>query len=96
MKFNQMIATIESLDAKLFKSPFLKSQLRMKVRNAKWFYTAGQEQYAVNILARNILSRVDGCNEEGKPEANDWITDCSVQDQVYWAGNEILTLLAIP
>jgi hypothetical protein len=94
-KFNELIAMIESLDAKVFKNQFLKSQLRLNVRNAKWFFAAGQQKYAVNILKSDILPRIDGCKQKAKADANDWITDCNVQKQAYWAGNEILVLLDI-
>ncbi len=95
VKFNELLAAIQSLDAAVFKDQFLKDQLRLNVRNAKWFFTSSQEQYAVKILTRDVLPRADGCKQKGKPDANDWITDCNVQNQVYWATNEILTLLAI-
>ncbi len=95
VKFNELLASIQALDVKAFKDPFLKGQLRVNVRNAKWFFDTSQEKYTVTVLNRDVLPRVDGCKRKGKADANDWITDCIVQNQVYWATNEILTLLAI-
>ena len=60
------------------------------------FSPPDQKRYAVNLLKNDTLPRVDGCKEKGQPDSNDWITDCTVQNQVYWAVNEILVLLAIP
>jgi hypothetical protein len=89
------MAAIELLDVKAFKNQFLKSQLRLNVRNSKWFFSSGHKQSAVTILKNDTLPRVDGCKQKGKPDKNDWIFDCNVQNQVYWAGNEILVLLGI-
>jgi hypothetical protein len=94
-KLDQLMATIESLDTSLFKSRLLKSQLRVNIRNAKWFFTSGHRDYAAKALKNDAAPRVDGCKQKGKPDANDWIKDCNTQNQIYWAVSEILVLLDI-
>jgi hypothetical protein len=94
-KFNDLLDTIESLDPTLFKNKAFKNQLRVNVRNAKWFFATGQQNYATRVLKADTSLRVDGCKQKDKPDANDWIKDCTTQNRVYWAVNEILVLLDI-
>ena len=94
-KLNKLITEIETLDPGVFKNKLLKRQLRLNVRNALWFFTSGQLSYATRVLKDDTALRVDGCKQKGKPDANDWIKDCTTQNHVYWAVNEILVLLDI-
>jgi hypothetical protein len=38
---------------------------------------------ALAKLKTDILPKTDGCATQGKPDKNDWITDCATQQQVY-------------
>ncbi len=94
-KLSQLMATIDSLDTGLFRNRLFKSQLRQNIRNAKWFFSSGDKDFAVWVLSKDTAPRVDGCKLQGTPDRNDWIKDCSTQNQVYWAVNDILVLLDI-
>lgn len=94
-KLDDLIATIQSLDTKFFKNKFLRDQLRLNIRNAKWFFASGNRDHAIRLLKNDTMPRVNGCQQKGSPDANDWIKDCSTQNQIYWAVNEILVLLDI-
>ena len=49
-KFDELILAVTSLDVKVFKNEFvkknvfLKKQLRLNIRNAKWFFTSRPEK----------------------------------------------------
>jgi len=49
----------------------------------------------VTVQLRNLVARVDGCNDNGKPDQNDLLQDCSEQTRVYWALHELNVLQAI-
>ena len=50
---------------------------------------------ALRKLEKGLLSKTDGCQNQGSPDKNDWITDCELQRSTYWSLNEIIVLLSI-
>jgi hypothetical protein len=38
---------------------------------------------ALDKLQSDVLTKTDGCANEGEPDKNDWITDCQQQGVVY-------------
>lgn len=43
----------------------------------------GLYQQALDKLQNDILAKTDGCAKTGAPDKNDWLKDCSSQNQVY-------------
>lgn len=62
----------------------------IKAKLAKAAYTQ-----ALKILNENVLPRIDGCVVNGAVDSNDWVTNCDIQKQLYWAVHEIAILLDI-
>ncbi len=46
-------------------------------------------------ISDDLLPKADGVVTAGAPDRNDWVTDSSAQLRIYWALQELLTLLAI-
>jgi len=92
-KLNDLMATVKLLDPKSFKHKLLQSQFGLNLRNAKWFLASGHHQHAVTLLRNDTAPRVNGCQKRGKPDADDWVKDCTTQNQLYWTVNEVLVLL---
>jgi hypothetical protein len=44
-------------------------------------------------LENDLLPKTDGCALDGAPDANDWITNCASQAQIYPLIVEIIEML---
>ncbi len=77
------ITIINSLDVSLFKNKNNKKTLTNKINTVLSKMEEGNYHDAIKKLENDILDKMDGCEENGNPENNDWIIDCTAQDQVY-------------
>jgi hypothetical protein len=77
-------AVVASLDPGAFKNPNMQDTLIDNKLNAVIAYIeAGNYPAALDQLENDILAKTDGCANEGKPDPNDWITNCEAQAEVY-------------
>jgi|WetSurMetagenome_2_1015567.scaffolds.fasta_scaffold34449_2 hypothetical protein len=80
---HNIIKKINNLEADYFKNAnqqnTLTNKLRAVVRKAK----QGSYADALDKLQNDILQKTDGCAVKGKPDRNDWITNCGAQDTAY-------------
>lgn len=65
------------------KNKNLKNPLTNKFNSVVEMVDLGLYAEALDKLESDILPKVDGCANEGKPDKNDWITDCEQQELVY-------------
>jgi hypothetical protein len=78
-----------------FRNRLLDDLLMIEIMLIKWEVRSGAYSRALHNLQKCILTRTDGCLSGSKADRNDWVTDCEVQEQLYWAINEIIVLLNI-
>lgn len=67
----------------MIKNPKMKTSLTNKINAVINDIEQGLYQQALDKLQHDILPKTDGCAAGGVPDANDWITDCAAQAQVY-------------
>ncbi len=77
------VETINELDPKSFKNKNLGNALTNKINAALAMIDEGLYADALHKLQHDILQKTNGCADTGKPDKNDWITDCDAQDEVY-------------
>ena len=53
----------------------------------------GFYEEALNKLTNDILSKTDGCTNDGAPDNNDWIRDCDSQAEVYPFVLQVIVIL---
>ncbi len=94
-KLNELVGMLHSMDACDFKHPQFKRLLEQKLCIVQKMVKMGHYKAALWELQKDILQKTDGCNTRGSVDRNDWITACDAQKQVYWAGNELISLLNI-
>jgi hypothetical protein len=92
-KLHDIIIAIHSLETSYFKNVNQQNALTKKlhavVRKAK----QGSYADALDKLQNDILQKTNGCSVKGKPDKNDWITNCDEQDNVYQLIIETISLL---
>ena len=94
-KLKELSAAIGKLSPAAFRYPLLKSELRQDVRSVGLIVEWRHYDAALHILQTGIMPKFDGCRETGSAGRDDWIENCETQTQLYWAMNEIATLLRI-
>ena len=94
-KLQGLISTIKGTSDSAFKFCLLKDILMVEIMFIGWEVEHGNYSAALHNLQTFILPTTDGCISGSKPDRNDWVTDCKVQAQLYWALNEIMVLLKI-
>jgi hypothetical protein len=92
-KLMAQIECINALPTEAFKNENMRHALTSKL-NAALAMLENQAYAAVlNKLESDLLPKTDGCAINGTPDANDWITDCANQAQVYPLILETIALL---
>jgi hypothetical protein len=94
-KLNELVSMLFSMDDSAFKHPLFRRLLEQKLCIVQKMVKMGHYKAALWELQKDILHKTDGCNVSGSVDRNDWITACDSQKQVYWAGNELISLLNI-
>ncbi len=89
----QVIKTINSLPADVFKNPNMVNALTNKINAVLQLIDQGLYMDAIDKLENDILKKTDGCATVGAPDKNDWIEDCAAQAQVYPLIIEAIRLL---
>ncbi|SDP43776.1 GEGP motif-containing diheme protein [Desulforhopalus singaporensis] len=64
-----------------------KKNLLQKIKTISKSLEKGHEQAAAHQL-ESLLWKIDGCVTASKPDANDWISDCDTQSEIYWLIHE--------
>lgn len=92
-KLVQLVATVDSIPQKNFKSPWGKWTLKTQLQVIESIIAKGDYAWAYYNLEHNVLGNMHGCANSSYP--NDWLKDCNSQTSVYWAVYEIAVLLKI-
>ncbi|MFC1584980.1 hypothetical protein ACFL5V_05490 [Fibrobacterota bacterium] len=71
------IAVINSLSADVIKGKNSAKTLTNKLNAVLGKLAEEDDEGALNQLQNDILSKTDGCAENGVPDVNDWITECA-------------------
>jgi len=79
----EAITEINSIALSDFKVKAVKKVFTKGVNKALEDIDKGNYADALDKLQNNILGKTDGCATSGSPDKNDWIQDCTGQDQVY-------------
>lgn len=91
-KLASLSAELQALPEGVFNSACHQKQLLLKLRLVDRLVDRRLPDPAIKMMEKHLLHRTDGCTGEGRPDRNDWITDCRAQAQVYWKCNEIKVL----
>lgn len=94
-KLKGFVSTIKETPDDAFRNRLLDDLLMIEIMFIKWEVRSGAYSRALHNLQKGILTRTDGCISGSKADRNDWVTDCDVQKQFYWAVHEIIVLLNI-
>ena len=94
-KLKGLISTIEKNQARGFRNAILDELLAIEIYFIGWEVEHGNYSAALHNLQTYILPTMDGCISGSKADGNDWVTNCKVQTQLYWALHEIMVLLNI-
>ena len=94
-KLADLITVLKGLNAADFRRPGSKLLFVLKTAIIGWMIDREMYRFAQDGIQAALLKNVDGCTHAGSPDNNDWLVDCSSQEQVYWSLYEILVLLKI-
>jgi hypothetical protein len=92
-KLHDIITAIHSLETFYFKNANQQDALTKKLHAVVRMVYRGFYADALDKLQKDILQKTDGCAAMGRPDKNDWITDCCAQDNVYPLIIETISLL---
>lgn len=92
-KLDALTTAVKALDRSSFKGRLHQRAMLLKICLVDRLIAWKIYRSAARLLEKTVMKRVDGCVAEGAPDGNDWVTDCQVQKQLYWAVNEILVLM---
>jgi hypothetical protein len=94
-KLKGLIASIKETPDKAFRNCLLDEVLMIELMFIKAEVEYGAYKAALWGLQNYIQTKTDGCISGSGADRNDWVTDCNIQRQFYWALNEIIVLLKI-
>ena len=94
-KLKGLIASIKETPDKAFRNRLLDEVLMIELMFIKAEVEHGAYKAALWSLQNYIQTKTDGCISGSRADRNDWVTDCNIQRQFYWALNEIIVLLKI-
>jgi hypothetical protein len=94
VKINELYDLVMAMDQDAFALRNAKKILLNSIAVIRAQLKRDNEQ-PVTVQLRNLVARVDGCIENGKPDQNDLLGSCSEQARVYWALHELSVLQAI-
>ena len=89
----ETIELIDQLDADAFKNKKRAIPLTNKLNDILDMLEGGDYDEALSKLENDILKKTDGCAKKHSPDKNDWITNCSDQEQIYSALMEVIVML---
>jgi hypothetical protein len=92
-KLHDIITAIHSLETSYFKNTNQQNALTKKLYAVVRMVDRGFYADALDKLQKDILQKTDGCAAKGRPDKNDWITNCYGQDIVYPLIYETILLL---
>ena len=90
-----LINAINDLKDSDFKNRNMRKALTNKINATLEKINQGLYQGALDKLQNDVLGKTDGCGGDlinGGPDKNDWITNCSAQNQVYSLILEVIDL----
>ncbi|MGR3220943.1 MAG: hypothetical protein ACUZ8H_14160 [Candidatus Anammoxibacter sp.] len=64
-----------------------------KINVALDMINQGLYQEALDKLQNDLLAKIDGCNNNGEPDKNDWILMYTEQKQIYDLITEAINLI---
>jgi len=79
----RILNTINALPPSAFKNPNMARALTNKLDAVLRHIESGNYAAALNQVENDIIQKTDGCALEGAPDANDFITNCPAQAQIY-------------
>ncbi|MEJ2154108.1 MAG: hypothetical protein P8X96_02135 [Desulfobacteraceae bacterium] len=94
-KLANLYASIRSENSANFNHRICKWLMALKIKRLQKMIRKGAYTGALCNLEKSLLSKTDGCLNQGSPDRNDWITDCALQKATYWSLHEIIVLLKI-
>jgi len=81
------IDVINSLPGSVFKNKNMGKVLAKKINTVISLIVEGNYSEALDKLEQDVIAKVNGCEESGEPDQNDWIQECWAQFDVY---NELM------
>jgi hypothetical protein len=87
------VDVINGLAPASFKNPNMANALTNKIAAMIQLIEQGSYAEALDKVSNDILAKTNGCAAVGAPDKNDWIKDCTAQEQVYPYLIEVMTLL---
>ncbi len=93
-KINELYDLVMTMDEDAFTLRNAKKILLNSIAVIRAQLNRDNEQ-PVTVQLRNLVARVDGCIDNGKPDQNDLLESCSEQARVYWALHELSVLQTI-
>jgi hypothetical protein len=80
---HNIIKEINKLNKDYFKNADQQNTLTKKLHAVVRMLNHGFYADALDKLQNDILQKTDGCIAKGRPDKNDWITNCNGQDELY-------------
>lgn len=90
---HNIIKEINKLTTDYFKNANQQNALTKKLHAVVRMVNHGLYADALDKLQNDILQKTNGCNAKGRPDRNDWISDCYGQDIVYPLIDETISVL---
>jgi len=91
MEVQNVINSLPTVD---LKNNNLKKTLTNKLNATLAKLEQGLYAEVLDKLINDLLTKTDGCVNGGAPDKNDWITDCTAQNQVYALIQEEIALVS--
>ena len=94
-KLDELIVNLNALDDEVFEHTGSKKALIQKIKISRELIKNEKYRAGLNKIKCDIVKKVDGCNQGGSADKDDWINNCEVQKTIYWTLHEINILLQI-
>jgi cytochrome c553 len=94
-KLSNMISVVQDANADAFNHRGSRRAVIEEIRAAHHIIAKGYYKAGLRKLEKEILPRIESCNETGRHHGKNWITDCDLQQRLFWSLQEIITLLNI-
>lgn len=93
MTLQETVTAINNIDLGYFKNKNMQNTLTNKINVTLKLVVQGEYFGAYNKLQNDILGKTDGCASSGATDKDDWIQDCTSQEQVYPFAKEAIGYL---
>jgi len=94
-KFAELTAAIRNADKDAFSHRGYRMVLIARIDEARRLIAHRHVKAALRILQHDILPKTDSCGQTGSGHCRDWLSDCDLQQKIYWTLQDIITLLGI-